>query len=78
MAQSITATSRSVDQAVVASQRELSQIVQRSGPELNALLLEMNQLTDAVQRFMQVLERDPQILLFGRPSERPGPGEQGR
>ncbi len=69
---------QSVDQAVVATQSELSLLMQRSGPELDALVLEINQLTDSVQRFMQVLERDPQILLFGRPSVRPGPGEQGR
>lgn len=78
MALSITETSRNLDRIMLESQQELRQVVQRTTPELNALLLEMNRLTDTVQRFVQALERDPQILLFGRPTVRPGPGEQGR
>lgn len=78
MALSITDTSRNLDRIALESQQELRRVVQRTTPELNALLLEMNRLTDSVQRFVQALERDPQILLFGRPTVRPGPGEQGR
>jgi phospholipid/cholesterol/gamma-HCH transport system substrate-binding protein len=75
MALSITETSRNLDRVVLDSQRDLQQVVRRTTPELNALLLELSRLTDTVQRFVRNLERNPQMLLFGQPSARPGPGE---
>lgn len=78
MARSITTTSRDLAEVARASRRDLQQVVQRTTPELNSLLLQLNRLTDSVQRFVQTLERNPQMLLFGQPRARPGPGEGSR
>jgi phospholipid/cholesterol/gamma-HCH transport system substrate-binding protein len=75
MAQTITSTSQNLNSAVIASRKDLQQLVQRTTPELNALLLEMGRLTDSMQRFMNELEQNPQMLITGKPRPRPGPGE---
>lgn len=78
MALGIAETSRNLDRVVLESQRDLQQVVRRTTPELNTLLLELTRLSDTVQRFVRNLERNPQMLLFGQPSARPGPGEGQR
>lgn len=78
MALGITETSRNLDRVVLESQSDLQQVVRRTTPELNTLLLELTRLSDTVQRFVRNLERNPQMLLFGQPSARPGPGEGRR
>jgi len=75
MADTITATSIALNTAVLDSRRDLQQLTARTTPELNALLLELTRLTDTVQGFVQELDRNPQILLFGKPDGRLGPGE---
>jgi hypothetical protein len=35
----------------------------------------MGRLTDSMQRFMNELEQNPQMLITGKPRPRPGPGE---
>ncbi len=75
---SITKTSRSLDKVVNTSQRNLSQVVQRTAPPLNALLMQLGQLTGTIQQFVQTIERHPRMLLFGRPAGQPGPGEGRR
>ena len=44
-------------------------------PELDALLVEMRQLTAGFQRLGNRLEEDPRALLFGPRLDTPGPGE---
>ncbi|NIR31381.1 MAG: MCE family protein [Gammaproteobacteria bacterium] len=57
------------------SQRELHAVGRETLPQLNATLLEMQQLADALRRFTQDLEQSPGMLLYGRPARPPGPGE---
>lgn len=75
-AASITQTSRNLNKVVNASQQDLRQVVQRTAPPLNALLMQLSQLTNTIQNFVQTVDRHPQMLLFGRPSGQPGPGER--
>ncbi len=75
MAETFAQTSQSLKAAVEDSRRDLRRVAQNTTPELNALLTELRQLADTLQRFVQELERNPRILLFGRPSGQPGPGE---
>jgi len=44
-------------------------------PEARALLAELRELTGTLQRFSDQLERNPSVLLRGRPVPKPGPGE---
>ena len=75
MADTITETSVSLNQTVLESRRDIQQLAARTTPELNALLYELTRLSDTIQEFVQELDRNPQILLFGKPDTQPGPGE---
>lgn len=56
-------------------QRELQQLGQTTVPELNALLIQASELAAVMQRLAELLEQNPRALLLGKPSGRPGPGE---
>ena len=46
-------------------------------PRLNAVLEEMQTTSAQVRKLTGLLEKDPQAILYGRPSPEPGPGEPG-
>lgn len=74
-ARAITQTSQGINTAVKEGRQDLKQLTQSTVPEVSALLNELRQLTDTIQRFGEELERNPRALLFGRQSSQPGPGE---
>lgn len=76
MTKTITQTSRELGETVQESRKEIQRMARNTAPELNALLTELGQLADTLQRFVQELERNPRMLLLGRPSGQPGPGEE--
>ena len=57
-------------------QRELRRLGQTTVPELNELLVRADQMVTTLQRLAELLEQNPRALLLGKPSGRPGPGEQ--
>lgn len=57
-------------------QRELQRLGQTTLPELNALLAQVGDLAAVLQRLAELLEQNPRALLLGKPSGRPGPGEE--
>lgn len=75
MSKTITETSRSLSAAVEESRQDIQRLARTTTPELNSLLTQLGQLADTLQRFVQELDRNPRMLLFGKPSGRPGPGE---
>jgi phospholipid/cholesterol/gamma-HCH transport system substrate-binding protein len=44
-------------------------------PEARALLAELREVTASLRRIGSEFERNPTVLLYGRPASRPGPGE---
>ncbi len=54
----------------------LQRLNQNAVPELDALLLQANELLATWQRLAGLLEQNPRALLMGKPQGRPGPGEQ--
>ena len=50
-------------------------LAENTVPEAQALLAELRELTVSLQRFSDQIERNPSVLLYGRPASRPGPGE---
>ena len=46
-------------------------------PKLNAVLEELQTTSAQVRKLTGLLEKDPQALLYGKPSPEPGPGEPG-
>lgn len=44
-------------------------------PEARVLVAELRQLTASLTRFSEQLERNPAVLIHGKPAAKPGPGE---
>ena len=75
MIKAITKTTEEVEKAVADSRREIHQLAQQTAPELNTLLTNLQRLTDTMERFVRALDRNPRMLLLGRPKGTLGPGE---
>lgn len=56
-------------------ERELGEFSRSTLPEVNELIGRLQRLTDSLTRFGEELSADPRMLLFGRPTGSPGPGE---
>jgi phospholipid/cholesterol/gamma-HCH transport system substrate-binding protein len=44
-------------------------------PEAHVLVAELRELTASLRRFSEQLERNPAVLVHGKPAAKPGPGE---
>jgi len=44
-------------------------------PEAHQLVIELRDLTGSLQRFSDDLEKNPSMLLYGKPAATRGPGE---
>ena len=75
MAETVGETSASVGSVVETTKPDMERFSQETLSELNALVVELRQLTSILQRAAQQLEREPNSLLFGRTPQPPGPGE---
>lgn len=69
-------TSRDLSGLAEVGQRELRQLGQNTVPEFNNLLVEANELMVVLRRLAELLEQNPRALVVGKPSGRPGPGEE--
>lgn len=75
MTRTITRATKGLETVVQDSRRDLQRVAGDTAPQVNLLLSELRQLTQVVERFGRELERNPRMLLFGRQSSQPGPGE---
>ncbi len=75
MADEIRATGMTVDRVVRARDRDLQRFTGEALPEAAAMINEMRRAAENLRRFSAQLERDPAVLLRGRPPRPPGPGE---
>ena len=57
-------------------QRELQRLGQTTVPELNELLARIGEMVTTLRQLAELLEQNPRALLLGKPSGRPGPGEE--
>ncbi len=57
-------------------QHELQRLGQTTVPELNELLAQASESVTALRQLAELLEQNPRALLLGKPSGRPGPGEE--
>ncbi len=69
-------TSRDLSGLAEVGQRELRRLGQNTVPELDTLLVEANELMAVLRRLAELLEQNPRALVVGKPSGRPGPGEE--
>lgn len=71
----ITRAASRVDVAVQETQQALLDTSAGTLDQVRILLSELQDLTRSLQRSSQEFDRNPNILLFGRPQSPPGPGE---
>jgi phospholipid/cholesterol/gamma-HCH transport system substrate-binding protein len=75
MADDVRDTSMSVRQVVESRDRDLQRFTSEALPEAAAMINEARRAAQNLRRFSEQLERDPAVLLRGRPTRAPGPGE---
>lgn len=75
MADEIRNTSVTVRQVVKARNRDLQRFTGDALPEAAAMINEARRAAQNLRRFSEQLERDPGVILRGRPARVPGPGE---
>ena len=75
MAEEISRTAIAVRETVTKGGSEMSQLSQQTIPGLQMLIDELRGAAENFRHFSEELERNPQILLYGQPGTRPGPGE---
>jgi phospholipid/cholesterol/gamma-HCH transport system substrate-binding protein len=61
--------------AVEGARADLHQATRETVPETRQLILELRDLTASLRRFSDQLERNPAMLVHGRPAAKAGPGE---
>jgi phospholipid/cholesterol/gamma-HCH transport system substrate-binding protein len=54
---------------------DLRQATRDTVPEARQLIAELRELTGSLRRFSDQLERNPAMLVHGKPAAKPGPGE---
>jgi phospholipid/cholesterol/gamma-HCH transport system substrate-binding protein len=61
--------------AVEGARADLHQATRETIPEARQLIVELRDLTTSLRRFSDQLERNPAILVHGKPAAKAGPGE---
>jgi len=75
MTRQIGSAGTSATDTLAATRAEIRQFTGETLPEVRELVAELRVLTATLQRTVDKVEREPSVLLFGRPQARPGPGE---
>jgi phospholipid/cholesterol/gamma-HCH transport system substrate-binding protein len=75
MTENIARTSASIQSALDGNRADLEQFTGQTLAETGLLVAELRQLTATLQRLAQELEREPNVLIFGRAPPTRGPGE---
>jgi phospholipid/cholesterol/gamma-HCH transport system substrate-binding protein len=61
--------------AVEGARADFHQATRDTVPEARQLIAELRELTGSLRRFSDQLERNPGMLVHGKPAAKPGPGE---
>jgi phospholipid/cholesterol/gamma-HCH transport system substrate-binding protein len=72
----IKATTTAVADAATSLNTDISRITREMVPQISALLTDLKLLTRSFNEFSQSLQRQPDMLIFGREQPPPGPGEK--
>jgi phospholipid/cholesterol/gamma-HCH transport system substrate-binding protein len=71
----ITSAGASVSADVAGARTDLRKATDEVVPEVRLLASELRDVTGSLRRFSEQLERNPGILLYGKPAAKRGPGE---
>ncbi len=75
MTKQVGAAGTSAAGALESTRADLQQFTGATLPEVRELVAELRTLTATLQRTVDKVERNPNVLLFGRTAAKPGPGE---
>jgi phospholipid/cholesterol/gamma-HCH transport system substrate-binding protein len=75
MSSSVAGAAANVNGALDDVRAEARQFAAGTQPEVQLLVTELRDLTGSLRRFSEQLERNPSVLLYGRPASKRGPGE---
>jgi phospholipid/cholesterol/gamma-HCH transport system substrate-binding protein len=76
MTQEFTRTGQQVNSLLRENRQGLRGLTHQTLPDFTQLITELRQVTGNLNRLTQLLERQPNALLFGRQAPPPGPGER--
>lgn len=76
MSRGLETTGADLSQAAEKGRDGLGRFSEQTLPELDALLLELHQLSGSLRLLSDELSEHPEMLIFGRPEVEPGPGER--
>ena len=68
-------TALTAEEVMVGARRDLAAFTHNTPAQIELLVNELQQVSESFRRLSLDLERDPNMLLFGRPEPEPGPGE---
>lgn len=75
MSAAIARTSEKADDSLDRARAEAGQFAAETLPEVQELVTDLRELTGSLRRFSEQLERNPSVLLYGKPASKRGPGE---
>jgi len=75
MANEVARAGATATSTIEGARSEARQVSGEMLPEARALLAELRELTASLRRFGDQVERNPAVLLYGRPASKRGPGE---
>lgn len=75
MAEAVQQAGANATQTLDATRSDLQRFTVESLPEVRELVADLRNLTGALTRFGDELDRDPSVLFWGRPPAKRGPGE---
>lgn len=75
MSATIARTSENANESLDRARAEAGQFAAETLPEVQQLVTDLRELTGSLRRFSEQLERNPSVLLYGKPASKRGPGE---
>lgn len=75
MANEVARAGASADATLAGARAGVRALSGETLPQVNQLVSELRDLTGSLRRFSAQLEHNPSMLLYGKPAEKPGPGE---
>lgn len=75
MSATISRTSENANDSLDRARAEARQFAAETLPEAQQLVTDLRELTGSLRRFSEQLERNPSVLLYGKPASKGAPGE---
>jgi phospholipid/cholesterol/gamma-HCH transport system substrate-binding protein len=75
MSATLARTSENASDSLDRARAQAGQFAAETLPEVQQLVTDLRELTGALRRFSEQLERNPSVLLYGKPASKRGPGE---